>query len=118
LIFRSSAFNLHALSTTRLLQVNVPAVCRSIFTGVHGVHVKNRRHDRFDSMRQVGYLTTIPFLLLASPLIGYGLGRLLDKLFHTTFLTWVFLVLGVVAGIREVVRVIRRVTYDDPTGKD
>lgn len=82
------------------------------------MYVKDRRHDRYDSMRQVGYLTTIPFLLLASPLIGYGLGRLLDKLFHTTFLTWVFLVLGVVAGIREVVRVIRRVTPDDPPKND
>jgi F0F1-type ATP synthase assembly protein I len=72
--------------------------------------VKNPRKERYDSLRQVGLLTTIPFLLLASPLIGWGLGRLLDKWLHTTFLTWVFLAMGMVAGIREVVRVIRRVS--------
>jgi F0F1-type ATP synthase assembly protein I len=77
--------------------------------------VKDPRRERYNSLRQVGYLTTIPFLLVASPLIGWWLGRLLDRLLHTTFLTWVFLALGMVAGIREVVRVIRRATSsDDP----
>jgi len=75
--------------------------------------VKNKRQDYYDSLRQVGLLTMIPFLLLASPLIGYGMGWCLDKLFHTSFLAWVFLALGMVAGVREVVRVIRRVSQGD-----
>ena len=80
--------------------------------------VKDPRRERYESLRQVGFLTTIPFLLVASPLIGWWIGKLLDRLLHTTFLTWVFLALGMVAGIREVVRVIRRSTSsDDPENR-
>ncbi len=75
---------------------------------------KGPRRKDYDSIRQIGLLTTIPFLLLASPLIGWFLGKLLDRVFHTAFLAWVFLALGMIAGIREVIRVIRRVTPDDP----
>ena len=47
-------------------------------------------------------------LLLVAPLIGYGIGKLLDRWFHTHFLIWVFLGIGAVAGIREVIRVVQR----------
>lgn len=70
--------------------------------------MKDDPRERYESMRQVGLLSTIPMLLLVSPLIGYGLGKLLDRWFHTHFLVWVFLGIGAVAGIREVIRVIRR----------
>ncbi len=75
--------------------------------------MRDNRRDRFDSLRQVGLLTTIPFLLLASPVIGYLIGKLLDRWLHTKFLTWVFLALGMAAGVREVVRVVRQAGSDD-----
>jgi F0F1-type ATP synthase assembly protein I len=71
--------------------------------------MKNDGRERYTHLRQAGLLTTIPFLLLASPLVGYGLGWLLDRWLHTVFLTWVFLALGMVAGVREVVRILRKV---------
>ncbi len=70
--------------------------------------MKEDPRERYESMRQVGLLTTIPMLLLVSPLIGYGLGKLLDRWLNTHFLVWVFLGVGAVAGVREVVRVVRR----------
>lgn len=72
--------------------------------------------DRYDSLRQVGLLATIPFLLLAAPVVGYVLGRLLDRWLHTSFLTWVFLALGLVAAVREVIRVLRRANSDPDAG--
>ncbi len=43
-------------------------------------------------------------LLPVSALVGYGMGYGLDKLFHTTYLHYVFLVLGIVAGMVEAIR--------------
>ena len=71
--------------------------------------------ERFDSLRQVGLLATIPFLLLAAPVVGFVLGRLFDRWLHTSFLTWVFLALGMVAAVREVIRVLRRAGSDEDT---
>jgi hypothetical protein len=48
--------------------------------------------------------TGIAFLLPISALIGYAMGYGLDKLFHTHFLQWVFLGLGVAAGMIEAIR--------------
>jgi F0F1-type ATP synthase assembly protein I len=73
-------------------------------------------HDRYDSLRQVGLLATIPFLLLAAPVVGFVLGRLLDHWLRTSFLTWVFLALGMVAAVREVIRVLRRAGSDEKSG--
>ncbi|MCU1257310.1 MAG: hypothetical protein JWO80_195 [Bryobacterales bacterium] len=46
----------------------------------------------------------IAMLLPVSALVGYGIGYGLDKLFHTTYLHYVFLVLGIVAGMVEAIR--------------
>jgi F0F1-type ATP synthase assembly protein I len=46
----------------------------------------------------------IAFLLPISALIGYLMGYGLDKVCHTHFLQWVFLGLGVAAGMLEAIR--------------
>jgi ATP synthase protein I len=65
-------------------------------------------------MRQVGLLTTIPFLLAVSPIIGFFIGRFLDKKFNTDpILSIVFLIFGFVAGARQVASVIRKASKDN-----
>ena len=60
----------------------------------------------------IALLGTIPLVLAVSPLVGYGLGLLLDRWLHTEVLRFVFLALGFVAGVREVVRLVRRARRD------
>lgn len=68
--------------------------------------------QRHNSLRQVGLLTTIPMLLLASPVVGYFIGRQLDRWFHTEFLVWVMAALGMAAGVREVISIIKRASAE------
>jgi F0F1-type ATP synthase assembly protein I len=47
-------------------------------------------------------------LMPASAFAGYAIGYGLDYLFSTTFLRFVFLILGVVAGIVQLIRLLGR----------
>jgi F0F1-type ATP synthase assembly protein I len=47
-------------------------------------------------------------LMPASAFAGYLLGYGLDYLFSTTFLRFVFLILGVVSGIVQLIRILGR----------
>jgi F0F1-type ATP synthase assembly protein I len=70
---------------------------------------RKEQREKFRSMRQVGLLTSIPFLLLVSPLVGYWMGTHVDRWLHSS--PWgadIGVALGLAAGLREVVRVIRR----------
>jgi len=49
-------------------------------------------------------------LMPASVLAGYAIGYGLDYLFSTTFLRYVFLILGVVSGIVQLIRLLSRDT--------
>jgi F0F1-type ATP synthase assembly protein I len=60
--------------------------------------------------RDLGKYYHVAFLLPACILVGFGIGYGLDKLFGTGFLKVIFLLLGVAAGIIEV---IRELTKDD-----
>ena len=54
-------------------------------------------------MRSAATLLAIPSLLIISPLVGFFLGELGDKRFHTSpWLKIAGLVLGFVSGAREV----------------
>jgi len=55
-------------------------------------------------VRELGKYYTLAFLLPACILVGFGIGYGLDKLFGTGFLKIIFLLLGVAAGIIEVIR--------------
>jgi F0F1-type ATP synthase assembly protein I len=67
-----------------------------------------RDTELFRGMRTAGLAMTIPFLLVAGPLVGLWLGTWLDGRFGTV--PWGQLglvVLGFVAGVRETIRIIR-----------
>ncbi|MEW5701444.1 MAG: AtpZ/AtpI family protein [Candidatus Zixiibacteriota bacterium] len=65
------------------------------------------------SMRPVGLLTAIPFVLLVGPLIGYFVGDWLDRKWGTSpYLMVLLIVLGFVAAGREVWGLIKRAARD------
>jgi F0F1-type ATP synthase assembly protein I len=56
----------------------------------------------------VGEYTSLAFMLPAATFVGYAIGYLLDKAFHTTFLYLVFLILGIAAGFVQLIRTLQR----------
>jgi F0F1-type ATP synthase assembly protein I len=64
-------------------------------------------------MAQVGEYTSLAFLLPAATFVGYGVGYLLDKAFHTHFLYIPFLIFGIAAGFVQLIRQLMRDTRDD-----
>lgn len=65
--------------------------------------------EKQKDLRQFGTFVTIPFVLGGAPVVGWFIGSLLDKIGDTSpFFMYVFIVLGFVAGVREVYRIIRR----------
>ena len=69
--------------------------------------------SRFRGARVVALLGTIPLLLAVAPLTGYGIGYLLDRWLHTGWvLRAVLLGLGFAAGVREMLRLIKRAQRD------
>jgi F0F1-type ATP synthase assembly protein I len=55
----------------------------------------------------------LALLLPASTFVGYGIGHYLDKVFGTTWLQIVFLILGSIAGFVALIRQIMRDSNDD-----
>jgi ATP synthase protein I len=56
----------------------------------------------------------VPMLLAASPIIGLLIGIYIDKKFGTgPIFTIVFLIIGFVAGARQVANVVRKAQKDD-----
>lgn len=80
--------------------------------------MEKKSEHKYAMMRQAGLVTVIPFLLMVSPVLGYFIGRFLDRRFNTSFLWIVFIVLGFVAGAREVYRIIVRVGKETRSGDD
>jgi len=73
---------------------------------------KNRK-DAFRQIRQVGILTTIPFILLLGPLIGFFIGQWVDQKFGISPVAMIFfIVLGFAGSARETARMIRDVMRD------
>ena len=71
------------------------------------------RDSKLRSARVISLLGMIPLVLGVSPLVGFGLGYLLDRWLHTgQVLRLVFLGLGFVAGVREMIRLLRRAQDD------
>ena len=69
----------------------------------------NNPQDDQKRLRQVGVYATIPFVLAAPPVVGWLIGSWLDKLLKTgPFLMYLLVLLGFVAGFREVFRLIKR----------
>lgn len=61
----------------------------------------------------VGEYTSLAFLLPAATFVGYTIGYLLDKAFGTHFLYILFLILGIAAGLVQLIRQFLRDTSND-----
>jgi F0F1-type ATP synthase assembly protein I len=61
----------------------------------------------------VGEYTSLAIMLPAATLVGYIIGYLLDKAFHTHFLYIPFLILGIAAGFVKLIRQLMRDTRGD-----
>jgi ATP synthase protein I len=74
-----------------------------------GGGVTKRRGEKYALIRQVGILTAVPFVLAIAPLIGYFFGSFLDRRLGTSpaFMI-IMIVLGFVAGFRQVYFLVRR----------
>jgi len=69
--------------------------------------------SKFRSARVVALLGMIPVVLAAAPLVGYGIGYLLDGWLGTGWvLRLAFVGLGFVAGVREMLRLVKRAQRD------
>jgi ATP synthase protein I len=69
---------------------------------------KRDEEDRYWAIRQAGLLTTIPVLLAASPIIGFFIGRFIDRKVNTEpVFSAVFLLLGFIAGAIQTARVVK-----------
>jgi ATP synthase protein I len=74
--------------------------------------------ERYRWARQAGLLGTIPFLLAIPPIAGVFIGRWIDEKAGTTpAFTIVFVILGFVAGVREVASVLKKVNRDSDGAK-
>ena len=62
---------------------------------------------------QAGRYASLGFILPVSACVGYGMGYLLDRLFHTGFLSIVFLGLGAVGGFIELIRSLNAAVKQD-----
>jgi len=77
-----------------------------------------KEKDRYNWARQTGLLSTIPFLMAVPPIAGLLIGRYLDKRFDIyPVLTIIFLLLGFVAGVREVASVLKKANAPDDGDK-
>ena len=59
-------------------------------------------------LRDIGILSSIAMLFACCVLVGYVIGYYLDKLFHTNYLTLLFLFLGIIAGFLELFRLLQK----------
>lgn len=79
---------------------------------------KKNEDERYEAIRRAGLLTTVPVLLAVSPIIGFYIGRLLDRWLGTEpALSIVFLVLGFAAGGVQVAKLVK-LANRDPKKKD
>ncbi|HEX7079286.1 MAG TPA: AtpZ/AtpI family protein [Candidatus Eisenbacteria bacterium] len=70
--------------------------------------------NKVTSWRQIGLLSSIPFILALAPIVGFFLGQYLDTRFRTKpWLSLILLGLGFVAGVRETIRIIRLSQLED-----
>ena len=57
---------------------------------------------------QIGNYASLGVLLPASAVTGYFIGVLLDHFFQTRFLYIVFLIVGIVSGFVQMIRIVSR----------
>jgi ATP synthase protein I len=71
--------------------------------------VTRKPDNKYSTYRQIGILTTIPFLLAVGPILGYYIGDFLDKRLNTTpYLMILFIVMGFIASGKGVYDLIKK----------
>ena len=69
--------------------------------------------DKQKRVRQIGAYITVPFVLAVPPVLGWFIGSWLDKKLGTgPYLMYLFLLIGFVAGFREVFRIVKKFGND------
>lgn len=58
-------------------------------------------------------LTGAPFILFVAPIFGYFIGKGIDEYFATHYFAYAFLILGIIAGLREFYKLIKSINSDD-----
>jgi ATP synthase protein I len=62
-------------------------------------------------MKQIGLLTSLPFIMVAGPLVGYFIGEWLDRRLDTSpYLTVVLIIMGLISSGRETYKLIKMAT--------
>ena len=69
---------------------------------------KDKNKKAKNAWVQIGNYASLGFMLPACTVVGYLMGLGLDHLFQTTFLRIVFLIVGIVAGFVEVIRIVTK----------
>lgn len=67
----------------------------------------NKWRKRGEAFRMEGIAFAIPMVLVVFPVVGALLGRYLGQLWDMPWLLFVGLTLGLVAGIRECIRLVK-----------
>ncbi len=69
---------------------------------------KQNKSEFFLKAWQIGILTTVPFILVAGPVVGYLAGNWLDQKYHSDpYAKVVFIILGLIASVKEIIQIIR-----------
>lgn len=72
------------------------------------------REDRREWIRKAGLASSIGLVLVVSTVIGYGLGLLLQRVFHTgDWIVFICLLLGIAAGFVEMFRIVMEITREE-----
>ena len=66
--------------------------------------------DRRTWIKLFSEYTGLAMLLPVSTFVGYAIGYLLDKAFGTSFLYLVFLILGLISGLAQLIRQVQKDT--------
>lgn len=76
--------------------------------------MQKNEEDKYKQYKQIGLLTTIPFMLAAGPILGYFIGSFLDKKFGTEpYLMILFITFGFIASGKQVYNIIVRASKDN-----
>ena len=71
---------------------------------------KRNKSEFFLKAWQIGILTTVPFILVAGPVVGYLAGNWLDHKYHSDpYAKAVLIILGLAASVKEIIQIIRDV---------
>jgi hypothetical protein len=65
--------------------------------------------ELYKQFKLTGLLITIPLMMVAAPVGAYFIGSVLERRFGWTFAVPVCLILFIVAGIFEIVRILKKV---------